>query len=132
LIGFCFVDIANAGWANALEELLGKASGKAVKVVDEVPIPKHGPDVAPLPKPSFEAVPAIEANFNAGIQVARFVSKCKEQGESSEWQRNCEKKGEEMKLCLNSEAKSGSKDQLEKKCGLVAKNKQLPILLNRQ
>ena len=122
LIGFSFVDVASAGWASAVGELLGKASGKAVTVVDDVPIPKHAPDVAPVPKPSFEPVPATDANFNVSAQVARVVAKCKEQGEASDWQRQCERKGEEMKLCLASEAKAGTaKEQAEKKCGLISK-----------
>lgn len=68
----CDIEIANAGWASAIGEALGKASGKAVKVVDDVPIPKHTPDVAPIPKPTFDPVPASEANFNISSQVKKM------------------------------------------------------------
>ena len=123
LIGSSLVGIANAGWVSAIGELLGKASGKAVKIVDDVPIPKHAPDVAPIPKPSFEPIPATEANFNASSQVARVIAKCKEQGETFDWQRQCEQRGEKMKLCLTSEIRLGSpKEQAIKKCDSLTKN----------
>ena len=122
LIGVSFVDVASAGWASAIGELLGKASGKAVKVVDDVPIPKHAPDVAPVPKPSFEPVPATEANFNVAAQIGRVVARCKEEANTEDLRRQCEKKGEEMKLCLTSETKAGvAKEQAEKKCGFIPK-----------
>lgn len=123
LIGSSMVCIANAGWVSALGEILGKGSGKAVKVVDDVPIPKHSPDIAPIPKPSFEPIPATDTNFNASTQVARVVAKCKEQVEASDWQRQCEQKGEKMKLCLTSEIRLGtSKEQAIKKCDSFTKN----------
>jgi hypothetical protein len=117
LISLSLVDVASAGWASAIGELLGKASGKAVKVVDDVPIPKHSPDVAPVTKPNFEPVPATEANFNASAQVARVVAKCKEQKESADWQKQCERKGDAMMLCIDSESKKmASKEKMLEKC----------------
>lgn len=121
LIGVSLFDVACAGWASAIGEFLGKASGKAVKVVDDVPIPKHTPDVAPVSKPSFEHVPATEANPNVAAQIGRVVARCKEEASRDDLRRQCEKKGEEMKLCLASEVKTGiAKEQAEKKCGLPA------------
>jgi len=118
----CHIEIVNASWVSVISEAIGKASGKTAKVVDDVPIPKHAPDVAPDPKPSFEPVPASEANLNISSQVARVVARCKEQAESSNLQRQCDKKGEELKQCLTSEAKVGaSKEQAEKKCGQLPK-----------
>lgn len=123
LIGSSIVNFANAGLVNAIGEFLGKATGKAARVVDDVPIPKHAPDVAPIPKPSFDPIPSSEVNSNASVQVARVVAKCKEQGMTSDWQRQCEQKGEKMKICITSETHSGSsKEQAIKNCDSLTKN----------
>lgn len=123
LIGSSIVNFANAGLVSALGEFLGKAAGKAARVVDDVPIPKHAPDVPPIPKPSFDPIPSAEFNSNVSVQVARVVAKCKEQGMTSDWQRQCELKGENMKICITSETRSGSsKEQAIKNCDSLTKN----------